>query len=127
VSGSAARTVLIVDDDRLVGESLRKILTTAGYAVVVAGDGESALDVARAQPVDVVLLDLVMPRMDGIKTLRYLRQLRPDLGVVILAGEVSPAARRAALEYGAAVVMLKPPDLEELLRVIARLAQGESE
>ena len=127
MSRSGARTVLIVDDDRLVGESLRKILTNAGYAVVVAANGESALDVARAQPVDVVLLDLVMPRMDGIKTLRYLRQLRPDLGVVILAGEVSPAARRAALEYGAAVVMLKPPDLEELLRVIARLAEGEGE
>lgn len=119
-------TVLIVDDDPAVAESLGRILVYAGYAVAVAGDGESALETVRARAVDVVLLDLVMPRMDGIKTLRYLRQLAPGLHVAILAGEVSPDARRAALEYGASVVMLKPPDIAELLRVVARLVDGAS-
>ena len=121
-----AHTVLVVDDDAVIVESLRKILTNAGYGVAVAEDGESALQVVRAEPVDAVLLDLVMPRLDGIKTLRYLRQLRPDLAVVILAADIGLEARRAALEYGAAVVMLKPPDIEELLRVIERLVSAES-
>lgn len=121
-----AHTVLVVDDDAVIVESLRKILSNAGYGVAVAGDGSSALQVVRAEPVDAVLLDLVMPRLDGIKTLRYLRQIRPDLAVVILAADIGTEARRAALEYGAAVVMLKPPDIEELLRVIERLVSAES-
>jgi two-component system response regulator MprA len=121
-----AHTVLVVDDDALIVESLRTILTNAGYRVPVAEDGESALQVVREERVDAVVLDLVMPRLDGIKTLRYLRQLRPDIAVVILAAEIEPEARRAAIEYGAAVVMVKPPDIDELLRVIDRLVSAES-
>ncbi len=121
-----AHTVLVVDDDAVIVESLRKILTNAGYAVAAAGDGPSALQVIRARPVDAVLLDLVMPRLDGIKTLRYMRQVRPDLAVVVLAADIGPEARRAAFEYGAAVVMLKPPDIEELLRVVGRLVAALS-
>jgi two-component system response regulator MprA len=117
-------TVLVVDDDALIVEGLRKILTNAGHRVAVAEDGASALQVVREEPVDAVLLDLVMPRLDGIKTLRYLRQVRPDLAVVILAAEIGPEARRAAIEYGAAVVMLKPPDIDELLRVVDRLVSA---
>jgi DNA-binding response OmpR family regulator len=113
--------ILLADDDERIAESFATILRHAGYEVVVARDGVEAVERARERPLDAAILDLVMPRLDGIKALRYIRQLRPDVSPVILAAEISDRDRAAALGYGAAVVLLKPPDVPELLAVLARL------
>jgi DNA-binding response OmpR family regulator len=113
--------VLLADDDERVADSFAAILRHAGYDVAVARDGVEAVERARETAFHAAILDLVMPRLDGIKALRYIRQLRPALSPIILAAEISDRDRVAALEYGAAVVLLKPPDVQELLDVVARL------
>src|SRR5262245_41710396 len=105
-----ARRVLVVDDDPVIANSLARILTLAGYAVGVAGDGVETLERVRREAFDVFVLDLAMPRLDGLKTLRYLRQMLPAARVVILAAHISPQDQAAALQYGAAIVLVKPPD-----------------
>lgn len=129
--GTAVRRVrpriLLADDDERVADSFAAILRNAGYEVVVARDGVEAVEHARQASFDAAILDLVMPRLDGIKALRYIRQLRPGMSPIILAAEISDRDRAAALEYGAAVVLLKPPDVQELLDVVARLVgDGDS-
>jgi DNA-binding response OmpR family regulator len=116
-----AGRILLVDDDPVIADALARILTLAGYAVGVAGDGVEALERARREAFDVFVLDLAMPRLDGLKTLRYLRQVLPAARVVILAAHISPQDQVAALRYGAAIVLVKPPDLDELLAVVERL------
>ncbi len=116
-------SVLVVDDDPVIADSLARILTVAGYAVGVAADGLETLERVRRERYDVFVLDLGMPRLDGLKTLRYLRQILPTARVIILAAYISPDDRAAALRYGAAIVLVKPPDVDELLRVVERLVR----
>jgi CheY-like chemotaxis protein len=116
-----AGRVLVVDDDSVIANSLARIFTVAGYAVGVASDGVETLERVRREAFDVFVLDLAMPRLDGLKTLRYLRQILPAARLVILAAYISPEDRAAALRYGAAIVLVKPPDLDELLGVVERL------
>jgi DNA-binding NarL/FixJ family response regulator len=122
-----ATRVLIVDDDPLVRSGLTLILGGAPDLEVVgeAGDGAAALEAVRACSPDVVLMDLRMPRMDGLRATEQLRSLRePPLVIVLTTFHVDDAVHQA-LSAGAAGFLLKdtpPPDLVEAVR---RVAAGE--
>ncbi|WP_261558064.1 response regulator transcription factor [Frankia tisae] len=117
--------VLVVDDDAAVRESLERSLRFEGYEVTTAVDGADALDaVGRDQP-DIVVLDVMMPRIDGLETCRQLRARGDDVPVLMLTARDGLADRVSGLDVGADDYLVKPFALEELfarLRALTRRA-----
>jgi diguanylate cyclase (GGDEF)-like protein len=105
-------TLLLVDDEPMNRDVLGRRLTRAGYRVLVAADGPEALAVADANPIDLVLLDVMMPGMDGIETLRRLRQTRSvsELPVIMVTAKDSSEDVVGALDAGANDYVTKPVD-----------------
>ncbi len=107
--------VLVVDDDQAVRESLRRSLKFNGYDVDLAGDGADALaTIARSAP-DAVVIDVMMPRLDGIETTKALRASGNDLPILVLTARDGVGDRVEGLDAGADDYLTKPFALEELL------------
>ena len=107
--------ILVVDDDRAVRESLRRSLQFNGYAVELAEDGQQALDAVTRQRPDAMVLDMMMPRVDGLEVCRRLRSTGDDLPVLVLTARDAVSDRVAGLDAGADDYLPKPFALEELL------------
>jgi two-component system, NarL family, response regulator DegU len=101
--------LLLVDDDPRFRETLRQLLATRAEAEILgeAGDGEEALRLAEALQPEVVLMDLAMPRMNGLEVTRHLRARWPDLQVVIITVHDDEAYRQTALAAGAEAFLVK--------------------
>jgi two-component system, NarL family, response regulator LiaR len=117
----------LIDDHAVVRQGLRTFLAAQPDLLVVgeAGSGEEALELVAAQVPDVVLLDLVMPGMDGVETLRRLKQISPHTQVVALTSYLQdelifPAVRAGALSY-----LLKDAGAEEIADTVRKAAHGE--
>ncbi len=107
--------ILVVDDDRAVRDSLRRSLEFNGYAVETASDGAEALArVPQAAP-DAIVMDVMMPRLDGLEATRALRSAGNDIPVLILTARESVGDRVDGLDAGADDYLTKPFALEELL------------
>ena len=126
--------VLVVDDDRAVRDSLRRSLEFNGYEVVLAGDGAEGLVAVGAQHPDVVVIDVMMPRLDGIETTRALRAAGNDVPILVLTARDAVGDRVEGLDAGADDYLTKPFALEELLARLRALLrrvvpdpEGESE
>ncbi|PSL03667.1 two-component system response regulator MprA [Haloactinopolyspora alba] len=107
--------VLVADDDPSVRESLRRSLTFNGYQVELATDGEEALQSITAATPDAVVLDIMMPRMDGLAACRALRAAGNDLPILMLTARDEVSDRVSGLDAGADDYLPKPFALEELL------------
>lgn len=107
--------ILVVDDDRAVRESLRRSLTFNGYSVSLAEDGVEALKSISEERPDAVILDVMMPRLDGLEVCRQLRSTGDDLPILVLTARDSVSERVAGLDAGADDYLPKPFALEELL------------
>ena len=107
--------VLVVDDDPAVRDSLRRSLAFNGYEVDVAADGEEALRRLGERRPDAVVLDVMMPRLDGLATCRALRAAGDDVPVLMLTARDEVSDRVAGLDAGADDYLPKPFALEELL------------
>src|SRR5438093_7243292 len=112
---------LIVDDDNRVTSALRRTLAYAGYQVSVAANGEGVLSIARTRPPDLVILDLMLPGIDGLEVCRRLRSAGDSLAVLMLTARDAVADRVAGLETGADDYLVKPFALEELLAGVKAL------
>jgi two-component system response regulator MprA len=110
-----ATQILVVDDDRAVRESLRRSLSFNGYAVSLATDGVEALEAIGNDRPDAVILDVMMPRLDGLEVCRQLRSTGDDLPILVLTARDSVSERVAGLDAGADDYLPKPFALEELL------------
>ena len=106
--------ILLVEDDTMIGESLTRALMQSGHAVDWLRDGASADTALRAQPFDMVLLDLGLPGRQGLDVLRQLRERGDTLPVIILTARESLSDRVAGLDAGADDYLTKPFELEEL-------------
>ena len=83
--------ILIVDDDTAVQTTVRLLLERAGHSVVAAGDGRKGLALFEKEDFDLLFLDIFMPGMDGFETMRLVRQLRPQIPIVVISGRpISP-------------------------------------
>ncbi len=107
--------ILVVDDDRAVRESLRRSLSFNGYSVALAQDGLEALDLIASDRPDALVLDVMMPRLDGLEVCRQLRSTGDDLPILVLTARDSVSERVAGLDAGADDYLPKPFALEELL------------
>jgi len=107
--------VLVADDDRAVRESLRRSLEFNGYKVSLASDGAEALASIAGGAPDVLVIDVMMPRLDGIETTRALRTAGNDVPILVLTAKDSVGDRVEGLDAGADDYLTKPFALEELL------------
>ena len=113
--------LLLVDDDPGVRDSLGGVLVSEGYVVVPAEDGQRAIDLARTNPVDLVLLDLNMPVKNGWDTFERLTAEHPLVPIIIVTAR--PNQLFTALAGGAGALLEKPLDIAELLQTIQRLLE----
>ena len=107
--------VLVVDDDRAVRESLRRSLEFNGYAVALATDGAEALAAIGSLAPDVVVMDVMMPRLDGVEATRALRTAGNDVPILVLTARDAVGDRVEGLDAGADDYLTKPFALQELL------------
>lgn len=114
------RKILVVDDEQSVCNMLRKFLESRGISVVEAHDGEEALAVYREERPDVVLLDMIMPRMGGLETLQKLKALDPEASIIMVTAVHEEDLAKQALEEGAFDYITKPinPDYLELALMV---------
>jgi len=118
--------VLLVDDSGLARRSTRRILEGAGYEVVEAEDGMSALERYFVEKPDVVMLDLVMKGMYGLDVLSKLRELDREARVVVMSADVQTSSRALVQAAGASGFVNKPAAPEDLLGAIQRALKGGS-
>jgi DNA-binding NtrC family response regulator len=109
------KTILVVDDERSVRDSLRMILTYAHHEVEMAEDGAKALAIIESRPIDMVLLDIKMPGMDGIEVLDSMMKRNPELPVVMISGHGTIETAVEATKKGAFDFLSKPLDRDRLL------------
>ncbi len=113
--GGVADRVLVADDDRAIRDALVRALELEGYEAVAVPDGAAALEESRRQPVDVLVLDLMMPGVDGLTVCRVLRAEKDRTPILMLTARTETADRVAGLDAGADDYLAKPFALDELL------------
>lgn len=117
--------ILIVDDSALSRRTLRRICETAGYEVVEANDGMTALEVYFLEKPRLVLLDLVMKGMYGLDVLAKLREMDPNALVVVASADIQSSTRQMSAEAGAQAFINKPFVSEQVIAAVeAALAEG---
>jgi nitrogen regulation protein NR(I) len=116
--------VLIVDDELNIRRVLAAMLKREGYEVTTAADGEQALAVLQKTPVQVVVTDLVMPRLSGLELLQRVAAQYPDVPVIMITAHGTVDSAVAALKAGAFDYVTKPFEQEELKKVIAKAARA---
>lgn len=120
--------VMVVEDDETISLGLKMALEHAGYAVRHFDRGELALDALDQWPPHLLILDIMLPGVDGITILQYVRQRQPDIPVILLTAKGSESDRVAGLDAGADDYVSKPFSIRELLaRVRARLRGASQE
>jgi len=107
--------ILVVDDDRAGRESLRRSLAFNGYQVDLASDGKDALEAVQQRRPDAMVLDVMMPRLDGLEVCRRMREAGDELPILVLTARDAVSDRVAGLDAGADDYLPKPFALEELL------------
>jgi len=128
VSLPYCRRVLIVEDHDDTREMLKLILTMENLSVIEAIDGEEACEYAIAESPDLILMDLTLPRVDGLVATRQIRKLEGgrNTPIIFLSGQAEPVKRDAAYEAGCNDFLIKPFDIDEVLRVVRRWLRESS-
>jgi len=113
--------ILAVDDSPTVLEMITQILESAGYSVLTAIDGAEALDAARAERPDLILLDVMLPKLDGYRVCRLLKfdQNYRDIPIIMLTAKAEDQAMATGIRTGADQYLTKPVDPDTLLSAIA--------
>ncbi len=118
--------VLLIDDEEEFVETLAERLKTRGLKVETATSGEQAVELA-GKNFDAVLLDLAMPGMDGIATLKRLRQINPRLQIILLTGHATVKKSIQAMKLGAVDVLEKPADIKDILDKIEEASSNKAD
>ncbi len=116
--------ILVVDDSGLARRTMRQALEQLGYVVEEAKDGVEALESYALHRHDAVLLDMVMHGMDGLEVLTRLRELNPNVPVVVATADIQQSTREQVRAAGAAAILNKPVRREELTRVLTTVLGG---
>lgn len=114
-------SVLVVDDDPAILELLTEILGPEGFEVETALSGVAAVLLARSGRFDAILMDIMMPRLNGVEALRTIKSVAPQTPVIMMTAHKGHELEKQAGELGAAAVLWKPFDLDELLALLRRV------
>jgi two-component system chemotaxis response regulator CheY len=119
--------ILLVDDDPMMRDAVERLLVQAGHSVVAVADGREALNRLQASPPDIVITDILMPRMDGIEAIHAIRKVNPTVKIIAMSGggrarvmDFLPVATRAGADF----TLQKPVRRAELLQCVARCLGG---
>lgn len=115
------KTILVVDDDGSVREVVKLALEAWGYRVRLAEDGEEAFSIIKVHEPDVVLSDVIMPRLDGLALLRRLKKWNPCIAVILFTAHPTLADAVSAMKEGAEDVLTKPLDFRRLRHELERI------
>jgi DNA-binding response OmpR family regulator len=126
--------ILVVDDDEQMLDMITMVLSAKGHVVAVATDGHHAIQYHRAEPVELIVTDMVMPEMDGLEVARELRRISPDVPLIAMSGSgFSEVYLEAAKMLGARNILPKPFPLVQLVALVEEVladtraaADGES-
>ncbi len=116
---------LVVDDEQNIRDVLREFLDSEGYETRTAGSGPEALDVLREFTPHIIFLDIRMPDMDGLQSLRRIREINQTTEVVMISGFATIDIARRSLEIGAADYIGKPMDFSHVRSVIRHITQSK--
>ncbi|MBI5873666.1 MAG: response regulator [Candidatus Omnitrophica bacterium] len=108
------KKILVVDDEKPIREMLKKFLTKKGYEVYDADNGEDAIRIVKENTPYIVLLDIRMPKSDGIEVLRKIKEANKDIGVIMITAVSETAIAEKCMELGAFDYITKPISLEYL-------------
>ena len=113
-------SVLLVDDEKQFLDALSQRLETRGLKVNAVTSGEAAIEQAKGKNFDAIIVDLAMPGIDGIETLKRIKKDRPDLEIIMLTGQATVKSGVEAMKLGAEDFLEKPVDLKVLLEKIGK-------
>jgi DNA-binding NtrC family response regulator len=114
-------TILIVDDHDGMSRTLQDILQDEGHQVLTADSGSSAIELSGTTPVDLAMLDLRLPDMDGVELFRQLREHTPAIKAIMMSAYMDVGLQDAALKMGAIAFLHKPLDIEQVLNLVSRM------
>lgn len=126
------KNILVIDDEGLVTKSLQKLLKKEGYAVVVAASGDEAIKQCKSQEFDLIVSDIRMPELDGIETVKKIRQLLKEAGKrpipeILITGFAEEDSYRRALELKVTDYIYKPFDMKEFVNTVRRNLNAPTE
>ncbi len=113
-------SLLITDDDPTIRESLREILAPAGFRTLLAESGEQAIDIIEKQDVHLALMDMHLPRMNGLETIEMVRQIKGVLPTILISGQNDDSLLRKALRAEVYCVLAKPVSRNMVIHVVFR-------
>ena len=125
--GKHKTTILVIDDEPSILQSLRGILTDEGYRCLAAESGFRGLNILAKNEVDIVLLDAWMPKMDGLETLKRIKEKSPNVEIIIMSGHGTEETAEKALELGASDFIEKPISLDSLLDSMKQLLEKKED
>ena len=124
MENNRARRILIIDDDVFIVRLISLILTKSEYGIISASSGKEAIAILSRQPVDMIIADLLMPEMDGLAFLHWLRQeANATMPTLVLTAMVTPDTEKQVMAAGATALLYKPIKVSDLLTKIKQLEQ----
>ena len=117
--------VLIVDDEKDFLDIIAERIGARGMDVSTASSAEAALNMVEEESYDVVIMDFMMPALDGFKALKLMKAKRPEVQIILLTGNVPDEKHMEARELGALDVIEKPPDLQDLIKKIKKAKKAQ--
>ncbi len=118
------KNVLVVDDNPDLLDTFSLILRSKGYNVDTAPDGVAAVNKVQLRPFDIVLMDIIMPRMNGVEAFRKIKQISPQIKTILMSAYSDDDEVRAAIDEGACCALHKPIDVRELMDIIKEAAES---
>jgi CheY-like chemotaxis protein len=115
-----APSLLITDDDRDLRETLRSVFEPRGFRTLLASDGEQALHIAGREPIHLLLTDMYMPRLDGLETIRRIRQLRSPLPCILLSARFDEVLVEEAKRVEVFSFLPKPVSCRDITQIVTR-------
>lgn len=115
-----AHKILLIDDSSISRKMFKRELPNEGYEILEASSGASGIEIYKNESIDLVFLDLTMPEMDGFQALEILKNIDPQVKVIILSADVQTTSREKAFELGAVDFVNKPINNENLKCVLER-------
>jgi len=118
--------ILVVDDEPSIRITFREFLRSSGYEVHIAESADTAIDILSKEPIDIVVTDIIMPRITGLTLLKHIKETAPHVEVIIMTGEPTVDTASEALRVGACDYLTKPVDKDALLRSINMVCKVKS-
>ncbi|HOM71600.1 MAG TPA: response regulator [Armatimonadota bacterium] len=118
------KRIMVVDDEKEIRELFHDVLESRGYEVVVCDSGKAAIEAVKEQKIFAAFIDIRMPGIDGVQTLKEIKSIQPEMQVVMITGYTRNEAVEEALRLGCFVCMMKPFKLRDILGVLEVIEAG---